>query len=161
MGMDEGFIRRTYRSVAYVTAFTLFVLASYGQFWALAPVLAGVLLGTGLLRAWEVFVRRAFTPERAAEARENPKRRSAGRTILGFALVKYPLVALVLWAAARFWEQRQVMAFAGGVTLIYGVIALRAAGRALVDQQNANAGAGRTKFSEGESVAGTRNAETL
>lgn len=130
--MDEEFLRRTYRSVAFVTAFVLFLLASYGQFWALLPLLAGALFGTLLLYGMQVFVRGAFTPERAREARVRGPRRS----LLGLALVKYPLIALALWAATRVWGDREIAAFAGGFTLIPTVIGLRAMGRALTDRGN-------------------------
>ena len=126
-------MRRTYRSVAYVTAFTLLLLASYGQTWALPPVLAGALFGSLLLYALEVFVRRVFTPERALETRKKRNDAAPRRMILGLALVKYPLMALTLWAAVRFWSEREVMAFTGGFTLIPVVISLRGMGRFLVD----------------------------
>ena len=141
--MDEGFVRRTYRSVAFVTAFVLFVLASYGQFWALLPTLAGALFGALLLYGMEVFVRGTFTPERAQEARKRPTAKGPRRALLGLALVKYPLIALALWAATRAWGEREIVAFAGGFTLIPVVIGLRGAGRLLTDRENKDASRGK------------------
>lgn len=138
-------MRRTYRSVAYVTAFVLFVLASYGQFWALLPALAGSLFGALLLWGMEVFVRGVFTPERAREARKSPIAKGSRRALLGLALVKYPLIALALWAATRAWGEREIVAFAGGFTLIPVVIGLRGAGRFLTDRQNKDVDVSREK----------------
>ena len=137
--MDSGFIRRTYRSTAFVTGFVLFALASYGQFWALLPVAGGVALGLVLLWTLEALVRGVFTPERASAART---KRSAnpGRALLGAALFKYPLVGLVLWAAARYWNQREVMAFMGGFILVQAVIALRGVGRYMVERREDRSG---------------------
>jgi uncharacterized membrane protein YqjE len=139
--MDEGFVRRTYRSAAWVTAFVLFVLGSYGQFWALLPVLSGALFGTALLYGMEVFVRRTFTAGRAGDAKKKGSPAGPGGALLGFALVKYPLVALLIWAVVRIWDLRHVMAFTGGFILIQAVIALRGAGRYLVDHMNENSSA--------------------
>jgi hypothetical protein len=113
------------------------MLASYGQFWALAPALAGAALALVLLRGMERFVRGVFTPERAAGPK-NSGGRGSRRALLLFALVKYPLVALLIWAAVRFWDGAQVMALAGGFVLIHAVIGLRAMGRYLVDCINEN-----------------------
>ncbi len=130
------FVARTYRMTIFVAAFVLFVLASYNQFWALAPVACGVLLGLMLLRVLEWGVRRAFTPERAREARRARGARlgKPKAALVVAALVKYPVVAGLLWAVTRFWSAREVMAFAGGFVLVQSVIALRGMGRFLVER---------------------------
>lgn len=133
--MDIGFVRRTYRSALFVAGFLLFLLASFGQFWALLPVFAGSLLGIGLLYGMEWFVRRTFTADRAAkvrpyakDAKKNLKTSGAGRALFAFALVKYPLVAVLLWVLTRTGTTRDVLAFTGGFILIQFVIALRGIG---------------------------------
>ena len=142
--LGGDFVRRTYRSTVFVALFVLFVLASYDQFWALLPVTAGVALGLGLLRALEWSVREAFTPERARAARQQ-QQQNRGRkfgpkaALAAAALVKYPLVALLLWAATRFWNEHEVMASAGGFVLVQTVIALRGMGRFVVDRLNETA----------------------
>ena len=126
----QAFLRRIYRGVVVVTGFVLFTLASYRQFWAMPPLLAGAALGLLLLYTFEVFVRRVFTPRRAAEAKNN-ERAGAGRALLGIGLVKYPLVMAVLWAVVRFWDHRQIAAFVGGFLIIQFVIVCLAIGRAM------------------------------
>lgn len=133
------FLPRTYRVSAFVAAFVLFVLASYNQFWALVPLAVGVLLGLILLRALEWGVRGVFTPERAREARRHGREGGRGLTkpkaaLLVGALVKYPVVAGLLWALTRLWSEREMAVFAGGFVLVQTVIALRGMGRFLVDR---------------------------
>lgn len=139
------FVTRTYRVTIFVAVFVLFVLASYNQFWALAPVSGGVLLGLVLLRALEYAVRGAFTPKRAREARQSKRLPKSKAALIVGALVKYPLVAGLLWAVTRVWDEHAVMAFAGGFVLVQTVIALRGMGRFLVDRL-AETGAKRSRL---------------
>lgn len=125
------YIRATLRSTAAVTGFVVFMLAAYRQAWAIIPLLVGVALGAGLLVGWDVAVRRLFSPDAVRKSGRN-------RTwaLLAFALVKYPLVGLLLWAIARFWSLKQVMVFVGGFLLLHAVIGLRALGRALTENNS-------------------------
>jgi hypothetical protein len=114
--------------MAVVTAFALFLLVSYGQWWALAPVLAGAALAVVLLAGLDWFVRWLFTPERL-RGRSGGAKAGAGMPLVVFAAVKYPLVALLLWALVRAWDTKRLMAFVGGVMLLHLVIVSRALGR--------------------------------
>ena len=138
--MDTEFVGRTYRSAGFVTGFVLFVLASYGQFAVMAPFAAGALLGAVLLYVMDRMVRALFTPERARAVK---KTRKGGpeRALLGLALVKYPLVALLIWAVTRFWSQQEVLAFAGGFILFHTVIGLRGVGHYFVERLDETAAA--------------------
>lgn len=131
------YVFKTLRSVAFVTAFIVFALASYGQWWAIGPFLGGVALGSGLLFGMDHFIRSAFTPEKAREAKRTGKNAS-GSALVIFTLVKYPLVALLLWAATRIWDLQQLMVFAGGFMLIQAVIALRAVGGHLTGRSSSS-----------------------
>lgn len=130
---DERFIARTFRSTAVVTVVVLFFLLSYGQSWALVPVLAGVGLSALLLWGWGQFIRGVFTPERARQ--DGKKSNAPTRALWVFALIKYPLVGLLLWVIARNWDTRQLIAFIGGFVLLHIVIALRALGSVLTGAQ--------------------------
>jgi hypothetical protein len=134
--VDTDFLRRTYRSALIVTAFVLLTLTAYGLYWALWPLIGGAGLSLSLLVAGEAVVRRVFTPERAMAERKGRRSgggaRAASGLLLGLALVKYPLVALLVWMVVRWSEMRQVMVFAGGFALIHMVIGLRALSRHLV-----------------------------
>jgi hypothetical protein len=161
---QEGinWVPATLKSAAVVTGFVLVTLAAYGQIWSLVPVAGGAALAGGLLGAMNWFIRRAFTPERAwaVELKKQKKERemrreqskssprgdfaekktrgnAAGAMLLGFALIKYPLVAVLIWALTRAWNLRAIMAFTGGFVLIHLVIALRAVGKILFVPQSA------------------------
>ena len=147
----------TLKSGAVVTGFVLVTLAAYGQSWSLVPVLVGAALACVLLRTMDWFIRRAFTPERAwavklkLQKQQILKKRqqvsksagasgatekktwgnAAGTVLMGFALIKYPLVAVLIWALVHAFDLRAIMAFTGGFVLIHLVIALRALGRIL------------------------------
>lgn len=124
------FLKRTLRSAAFMTAFVVFVLASYGLWWSVGPLLVGAGLSALLLWGWEKFIRGVLTPDRVRESREKKGRMPTG-ALWAFALIKYPLVGLLLWVIARHWDTRQLLAFTGGFFLVHLVIALRALGAAL------------------------------
>jgi hypothetical protein len=61
----RGWVPATLKSASVVTGFVLVTLAAYRQTWALAPVAGGAALAAVLLWVMDLFIRRAFTPERA------------------------------------------------------------------------------------------------
>ena len=77
------------------------------------------------------FVRWLFTPERLHARFPDGKVKSGGMPLFAFAAVKYPLVALLLWALVRVWDTRSLVAFIGGFMLLHLVIVSRALGRLL------------------------------
>lgn len=148
-----GWVPATLRSASIVTGFVLVVLAAYGQNWALLPLAVGAGLSAALLAAMNLVIRRLFRPENAAQfsprnraeeqipppknASDNGSGKKKTRKnhykpiLIGFALIKYPLVAALIWSLTRVWDSRSLMVFAGGFVLVHLVIALRAIGRIL------------------------------
>lgn len=126
------YVGATLRSAGVVTCIIALVLAARGDNAALAPFLIGAALGGTLLAAWERFTVLLFTPD--AARKKSGSRRWA---IVIFALIKYPLVALLIWWATRNWTQIQLMWFVGGFILIQAVIVMRALGRSLRESQRA------------------------
>ena len=61
------------------------------------------------------------------------------RTFLTIVLVKYLLVAGLLWTLARMWNEMQLLAFCGGFSLVHLDLLLRAVGRALFTRQPVSA----------------------
>ena len=100
---SDRYVRSTIRSTGWVAGFVVFVLAGYGQWWAIAPFVAGVGLAVVLLDGWRRFVVGALTPSTARA----PGQKSSQSVLrlqwrfLFLALVKYPLVAVFLWALVR------------------------------------------------------------
>jgi len=110
------------------------MLVCYGQQWALAPFLLGAALGLTLLVVMDRTVRWICTPNRARRSQEkNGGQRGPKAALLGIALIKYPLVAVLICAVTHAWrtELPSLMAFTGGYILIHFVIGARAIGRAL------------------------------
>lgn len=130
---DEGrvYLEKTLQVTFWCATMLTMLLAGYGQWWAIGPFLTGVALGVVLLLALNTFVRRIFRPE-FWKKKDGPSRQRTA--IFVFALVKYPLVATLIWWIVGHWEPRAVMAFAGGFILLQAVIGLRAVGKALTDQ---------------------------
>ncbi|MBI3947485.1 MAG: hypothetical protein HY321_16300 [Armatimonadetes bacterium] len=115
--MDDGFIRRTYRTSAWVLLLATLPLVSYGYLriaWSLA---AGAALGLGVLRLFEWLVGSLLAA---------PRKRVGWRVAL-LTVLKLPVLAGILYLVVHSgWFNRP--AFAGGVALIHVVIFLRAVG---------------------------------
>ncbi len=128
-----GFLRHTLRTASVVGGIVVLVLASAGLFWAIDPYLFGLGLSAVLLWAWERFVRALLNPEAIRQGKD--KGASRRWSIVAFSLIKYPLVALLLYMAVRHWrgDSRHALAFLGGFLTIHIVIGLRAVGRAVRD----------------------------
>jgi hypothetical protein len=130
-GDETRFVARTVRSATVVTLIVLVGLGSYGQVGLLAPLALGAGLGILLLYVMDRQVRMLCTPHRIPASGEK-KRIAAGvkEAMLVIALIKYPLVAVMIWAVIHRWhaDLPALFAFAGGYILIHFVIALRAIG---------------------------------
>lgn len=117
----------TLRSTGWLAITIVFLLCGWTQWWALGPFAAGLALATLLLVSLATAVPRIIRPPSDEKNRQGPAPKTA---ILGFALVKYPMVATIIWWIVRTWEMRAVVAFAGGFVCLQLVIAARAIGKA-------------------------------
>ena len=131
---DDRYFFKTVRSAIVVAAIVGFVLGSYGLFWGLAPFAAGFGLAVALFWGWDWIIRTNLTSEKLRQ--QNNKGRYASTTLLWFALVKYPLVGLLMWWFTRVFSMRQMIVFAGGFMLLHLVILLRALGKKMTTPQN-------------------------
>ena len=128
--MDEYF-QKTLRATGYVALFVVAMLVNHGVWWAILPLVAGLALSVVLLLGWNGFVRSLGPPDRGAGVAE---RRWRKRFFL-FALVKYPLVGLLIWWLTRVWEPRSLMVFVAGFGLLQAVIVLRTIGKMLTEDK--------------------------
>lgn len=131
---ERGYLFRTLRSTAFVATFVMLVLAAYGLTRLVAPFAVGVGLASVLLWGLNLFVRNIFTPKPRGLSDEEKKkgdRKKAG--LIALALVKYPLVGLLIWAIVRAWghDTARMIAFVGGFLVLQIVIALRAVAKAV------------------------------
>ena len=128
--MDEYFTR-TLRTTGWMALFVALLLVHLGQYWAIVPVVAGVALAVVLLLGWNGFARSLRVVRGSGPGVDAARAR---RHLLGFALVKYPLVAVLIWWLTRIWSDRELMAFVGGYLLLQAVMVLRAVGKMLTEK---------------------------
>jgi hypothetical protein len=122
------YVFKTVRSAAVTAVIVAAGMATKGKYDLIAPFLIGTGLGCALMVAWERFATALITPKAAREKKNNR------RWLVGlFALVKYPLVAYLIYWITRHWEQTQILSFVGGFILFQAIIVLRALGRILME----------------------------
>ena len=128
MILDEGFLRRTYRTCSWVLLLVVLFTTGLGAFRVAWSITAGAALGLAVLRGYEWMVRRWLTP--------GETRAAASAMAVKLSLLKLPALALLLYLVVRSgWFH--LAAFAAGVALIQSVIFLRAVGLSLVQAEDA------------------------
>ncbi len=138
--MDETreYLQKTLRAAGILAACASLCLANFGLPWAIGPLLAGLGLAVVLLLGWWGFIRSlVLAAQKATGASIAEKSRRRSRTtvlFLLFALVKYPLVGMLIWWLTRIWGTRELAAFVIGFLLLHAAIALRAVGKMLTEQ---------------------------
>ena len=116
------------RPIAVITAIVGFViinvLVGYKMGWAVWPFATGVVLAEALWIGNALIIRKYLTPRKINESNAQK------RALSVFALVKYPLVAVCIWASVRLGDTRQLMVFVAGYLVLQIVVVLRMVGRA-------------------------------
>lgn len=126
-----GYVRKTLRAAAILAICSVVVAANFGLTWAIVPLLSGLALGVVLLVGWWVISGAIVAGARRSGSLEEKSRekRRVRVLILLFALVKYPMVAALIWWLTRVWAARELSAFLLGFLLLHLVIASRAVGK--------------------------------
>ena len=127
MTRDEPnrWLRTTLRSTLWLAGTVVFLLCGWNQWWAVVPFLIGLTVAVALLASLVFVVPRVLIPLRPEKKRSGLAPKSA---ITAFALVKYPMVATLIWWVVGQWDSRSVIAFAAGFICLQAVIGLRAVG---------------------------------
>jgi len=116
------------RPIAIYTAVLGFViiniLLGYRLNWAVWPFVTGLVLAEALWIGNSLIIRKYLTPEKINESNAQK------RALSVFALVKYPLVALCIWASVRLGDTRQLMSFVAGYLVLQIVVVMRMVGHA-------------------------------
>jgi hypothetical protein len=116
------------RPIAVITAivgfFIVNVLVGYKMGWAVWPFVTGVVLAEALWIGNALIIRKYLTPRKINESNTQK------RALSVFALVKYPLVAVCIWASVRLGDTRQLMFFVAGYLVLQIVVVLRMVGQA-------------------------------
>jgi hypothetical protein len=122
--LDEGFIRRTYRTSAWVLLLVVLFTTGLGAFRVAWSIVAGAALGLLVLRGFDWAVHVLFAPGRT------PAKGAVAKLLI----LKLPAMALLLYLVVNSgWFH--LPAFAGGVALIQAVIFLKALGLYLVQRE--------------------------
>ena len=123
--MNEHFISKIYRSTVLAWALAMLWALVLGKPWIALSITLGTMVGTALLLTLDYTVRRAFVPEA----------KSPRRSLLIVALVKYPLIGLLLYVLVR-WNRVSIPAFCGGIVLVHFAILAKLAGVRIKEKQN-------------------------
>jgi hypothetical protein len=154
MEIDDAFIRRVYKTSAYLWAFGVFVWICLWQGilargwvlssnWGLLAALGwtlGSAVSVGTLWSLSWIIRRAFVPGNI----------EAKRNLGKFSLVKLVVITLVLAGIVRFGGRSFALvgAFCAGVVLTQGVIFLKVLGMLICEHSN-NSGNGGLSCTRG------------
>ena len=131
--MDGDYFRKTVTSTLWLAMLAVAVLIQLGAYWALIPALAGVALSVVLLLGWIGLARCLVVPRGPGGANRAVSGFKARLLFALLAMVKYPLVGLLIWWLTRIWETRQLAALVGGFLLLQVVIVGRAVGKLRAD----------------------------
>ncbi len=116
------------KPIAITTAILGFVivniLVGYRLNWAVWPFVTGVILAEALWIGNSLIIRKYLTPQKINESN------SQKRALSVFALVKYPLVAVCIWASVRLGDTRQLMSLVAGYLVLQIVVVVRMVGQA-------------------------------
>ena len=116
------------RPVAITTAIIGFVIVNillgYRLGWAVWPFVTGVVLAESLWVGNSIIIRKYLSPQKITESNAQK------RALSVFALVKYPLVAVCIWASVRLGDTGQLMSFVAGYLVLQIVVVVRMIGQA-------------------------------
>ncbi|HUV05069.1 MAG TPA: ATP synthase subunit I [Armatimonadota bacterium] len=127
--MDKQFINKVYRSIALAWAIAITWTLAFQKPWIALSITFGTLLGTAALASNDWAVRRALTPGA----------RRPTRALAKVALLKYPAIAVLLYFLVN-WHAINLLAFVGGIVLVYLAIVAKALGIMIVERLNARTG---------------------
>lgn len=130
--IDQGFIRRTYRSTLLWAIVVVLYLSAYGHGRLVLPFALGVGVGLGGLYGIEVLVGAAFTPLRAQARNKKTDKPRIPRRIIAQVTIKYLSAILLLWYIARHWDLVSIAVFIGGVCLVQVSIVTRTLSRVVL-----------------------------
>jgi hypothetical protein len=123
--LDEGFIKRVYRTSVFVWIFLLVWCAALRSAAGAIGITVGLGLSLGSLMHIERLVKALFTPDNISQAGRRPVRK-----LIAIGFVKYAIIGAVLWGVLRSgWASPVGLAI--GIGLPYLVILLKALGSAI------------------------------
>lgn len=122
--LDIGFIKRVYRTSAWVWLFSLLLSLGGKNLHAAIGITVGYVISVGSLMLLERIVTTLFTPE------ESKTGRRPTIWLMVAAVIKYAIIGVLLWASLKS-NLASPAGIAIGVGIPYVVIALKALGMAI------------------------------
>lgn len=124
--VDEGFIRRTYRTSYILLAFGILISWALGDIWAACGWILGGGMSIATLRSFEWIVRRVFVPDPV----------NAKKELIKFAAIKLPVVLLIVGIVVKVGGHHFsfVAGFCVGIILTQSVMFMKVAGM-LINQR--------------------------
>ena len=120
----EDLVSKSYRSIGAAWIAAAIGCAALGKLWIALNVTLGTALGSAVLLTFDMVVRRSFAP-----GAKRPR-----RAVVRLALLKYPLIVIILYWMVR-WNRFDPIAFCGGIALVHLAILGTAVGVALVERR--------------------------
>ena len=124
MNGEQELIKKTYRSVALAWIIAMSWCIAFQKPWIALNITFGTALGTALLVTYDRVIRAAFVPGKTG----------AKRALVKLALVKYPLIGIILYWLVR-WDRFHFLAFCGGIILVHFAIVAKLAGIRLMGKE--------------------------
>ncbi len=116
--IDEGFIKRTYKTSVIVWAIATLGIVAGERWYAALGFTLGAAVSMGVLASLSHIVRRLFVPGQAG----------AGRTLIKFGIVKLVAIAVIVTGVVMTRRYDLIFGFCGGVILTQAVMFLKAIG---------------------------------
>jgi hypothetical protein len=136
MNGETNLITKSYRSAAIAWVVAMIWCIALMKPWIGLSITLGTLLMTAVLISYDYVVRRAFVPGAAG----------ANRALLKLALIKYPVIGLMLYLLVH-WGRFNALAFCGGIVLVHFAIVCKVIGINMVEraEKRAQLGAAGTE----------------
>lgn len=122
--MDSNLIRKIYPSIGWAWAIAMTWCLMLKKPWVALSITFGTILGTAVFMSYDMVVRKVIVP--GAQSFRKP--------LLVLALIKYPLMGLYVYLLVK-WGRIDMLAFCGGVTLVYIAMLAKVAGIRMMERR--------------------------
>lgn len=122
--MNNDLVRKIYPSIGWAWAIAMTWCLVLQKPWIALSITFGTILGTAVLASFDIVVRKVIVPGA----------KGANKPLLALALIKYPLMGLYVYLIIR-WGKIDMLAFCGGVTLVYIAMLAKVAGIRMMERR--------------------------
>lgn len=137
MNGETNLIRKSYRSVAIAWVTAMVWCIALMKPWIGLSITLGTLVMTAVLISYDYVVRRVFVPGATG----------SNRALLKLALIKYPVIGLMLYLLVH-WGRFNAPAFCGGIVLVHFAIVCKVIGIGMVERARRRAELGDAGMEE-------------